>query len=239
MSLNAEQLARINAARKTREAMVMATFLKTGETLVLPAGNLGAVSDALKAECEKRLLSGKPGMVKIENDVEVFLNVYVPAPRLIIIGAVHISQALADMAKIAGLEVTIIDPRSAFATKDRFENHNLYADWPDDILPKVGLDAYTALAAITHDPKIDDFPLIQALENKCFYVGALGSRKTHARRFERLSEAGVSDEAFARINAPIGLNIGAASPQEIAVAILAQVILALRGAKPEKKSPAS
>lgn len=231
MGLEAKHLALINAARKTRAAIAVATFLDTGDTLVVPAGDFSGTSKMLQAACEQRLRSGKPGIVKIEDEREVFLNVHVPAPRLIVIGAVHITQALADMAKIAGLEVTIIDPRGAFATEDRFQGHDLYADWPDDILPKIGLDAYTALAAITHDPKIDDFPIIEALSKECFYVGALGSRKTHARRFERLSEAGVSQEDFARIEAPIGLNIGAASPQEIAVAILAQVILALRGAK--------
>lgn len=231
MGLSAKQLTQINEARKTRNAIAVATFLKSGETTVLPADDLSGASDMLKDHCEARLRSGKPGIVKVEDDLEVFLNVHVPAPRLIVIGAVHITQALADMAKIVGLEVTIIDPRSAFATEERFAGHRLYADWPDDILPEIGLDAYTALAAITHDPKIDDFPLIEALKSECFYIGALGSRKTHARRFERLSEAGISKESFENINAPIGLNIGAATPEEIAVAILAQVILALRGAK--------
>lgn len=236
MSLAADQLHQINTARKTRSAVAVATFLDTAETRIFLDHDLSGASDMLASECELRLRSGKPGIIKVEEGREVFLNVHVPSPRLIVIGAVHITQALADMAKIAGLEVIIIDPRSAFATQQRFADHRLYADWPDDILPQLDLDAYTAMAAITHDPKIDDFPLIEALAKQCFYVGALGSRKTHARRFERLSEAGVSKESFARIEAPIGLNIGASSPQEIAVAILAQVILKLRGAKQAKKS---
>jgi xanthine dehydrogenase accessory factor len=152
----------------------------------------------------------------------------VPPPRLVAIGAVHISQALAPLARIAGFDVTILDPRTAFATPERFPDTNLLAEWPDEALPKIGLDPYTALAALTHDPKIDDGPIAAALAAGCFYVGALGSRKTHGKRVERLRAAGVADEAIARIRAPIGLAIGAASPAEIAVAVLAEIIAALR-----------
>lgn len=145
-----------------------------------------------------------------------------------IIGAVHISQALAPMAAIAGFDVTIIDPRTAFATADRFPNVRLLAEWPDIAIPQVGLDAFTALAVVTHDPKIDDPALRAAFAARCFYIGALGSRKTHARRIDRLREAGAADADLARIAAPIGLPIQAQSPAEIAVAILAEVIRALR-----------
>jgi xanthine dehydrogenase accessory factor len=158
----------------------------------------------------------------------VFINVYLPPPRIVVIGAVHISQALAGMAAIAGFDLTIIDPRSAFATPERFGQTKLLAEWPEDALKGMPLDAYTALAAVSHDPKIDDFPLKAALDAACFYVGALGSRKTHASRVERLTKLGLDESAIARIHAPIGLDIRAASPAEIAVSILADIIQALR-----------
>jgi xanthine dehydrogenase accessory factor len=132
------------------------------------------------------------------------------------------------MARIAGYDMEIIDPRTAFATPERFPDVPLFADWPETVLKDRPFDAYTAVAAVTHDPKIDDFALKAALDANCFYVGALGSRKTHARRVERLTAMGTSDAALARIRSPIGLDIGAASPAEIAVAVLAQVIAAFR-----------
>ena len=152
----------------------------------------------------------------------------VPPPRLVVIGAVHVSQALAPMARLADFDVTIIDPRTAFATPDRFPDVPLLAEWPEEALKGVPLDPYTALAALTHDPKIDDHPIEAALRAGCFYVGALGSRKTHAKRVERLLGAGVSAAELERIHAPIGVDIGAQSPAEVAVAILAEVIASLR-----------
>lgn len=187
----------------------------------------GFDDDPLRDEIARRLASGASGMVAGE-DGEVFLTVSVPPPRLIAIGAVHISQALAPMAGLAGFDMTIIDPRTAFATQERFPDVRLIAEWPDVALAETKLDRFTALAALTHDPKIDDGPIAAALDAGCFYVGALGSRKTHARRLDRLREAGVSDDALSSIHAPIGLPIGAQSPAEIAVAVLAQVIEALR-----------
>ena len=145
-----------------------------------------------------------------------------------VIGAVHISQALAPMARVAGFPVEIIDPRTAFATAERFPDGALDAEWPQDVLARRPLDAYTALAAVTHDPKIDDPALLAAFAARCFYIGALGSRKTHGKRVERLKAGGAADADLARIAAPIGLPIRAQSPAEIAVAILAQVIEALR-----------
>jgi xanthine dehydrogenase accessory factor len=186
-------------------------------------------ADPLAEELAKRFRSGKSGMIATESG-EVFLNVSLPAPRLVIIGAVHISQALVPMAQIAGLDVTVIDPRTAFATEDRFPGSSLKADWPEEVLKETPLDAFTAVAAVTHDPKIDDFPLMEALKTGCFYVGALGSRKTHAKRLERFTDAGLAPDLFDRIDAPIGLDIGAASPEEIAVAVLGAIIKALRTA---------
>ena len=164
-----------------------------------------------------------------------------PQPKLIAIGAVHISQALAPMARIAGFDIEIIDPRTAFATPDRFPDVALHAEWPEDVLKARPLDSYTALAALTHDPKIDDFALKAALDAGCFYVGALGSRKTHAKRVERLLALGLDADQIARIHSPIGMDIGASSPAEIAVAVLAEIISALRtrGAGRRKKDEAA
>jgi xanthine dehydrogenase accessory factor len=161
-------------------------------------------------------------------DGRTFLTVHVPPPRLVIIGAVHISQALAPMAKLAGFDVTIIDPRTAFATPERFTDVALLAEWPEEALRNVPIDAFTAVAALTHDPKIDDVPLLAALKARAFYIGALGSRKTHGKRLERLTGQGASPADLERIHAPIGVDIGAQSPAEIAVAVLAEIVAALR-----------
>ena len=158
----------------------------------------------------------------------VFLTVHVPEPQLVITGAVHISQALAPIGKLLNYDVTIVDPRTAFASPERFPDVKVVAEWPDVALPPLNVDRYTAFVALTHDPKIDDPALLHALERDCFYIGALGSRKTHARRLERLKQQGVGDNALSRIHAPIGLDIGAVSPAEIAVAIMAQITERLR-----------
>lgn len=216
----------LNAERAARRAAILVTYLEDGsQTLVRRADDYA--SEPLACEFDKRFRSGKSGTVETEAG-DVFLTVSVPAPRLVLIGAVHISQALVPMAEIAGLDVTVIDPRTAFATEDRFPGSTLRADWPQDVLQETPLDAFTAVAAVTHDPKIDDFPLMEALRSDCFYVGALGSRKTHGKRLERFTEAGVDPDLFGRIDAPIGLDIGAASPEEIAVAVLGSIIKALR-----------
>jgi xanthine dehydrogenase accessory factor len=149
--------------------------------------------------------------------------VHVPSERLVITGAVHISQALAPIARIVGYDVTIVDPRTAFASVERFPDINVIAEWPDVALPPLGVDRYTAFVALTHDPKIDDPALTHALKSDCFYIGALGSKKTHARRVGRLKEQGLTDADIARIHAPIGLDIGAVSPAEIAVAIMGEI----------------
>jgi xanthine dehydrogenase accessory factor len=148
-----------------------------------------------------------------------------------VIGAVHISQALAPLARIAGFDVTIIDPRTAFATVERFPEVKVMAEWPDKALPPLGIDRYTAFVALTHDPKIDDPALTHALASDCFYIGALGSKKTHARRVARLKEQGLTDQDIARIHSPIGLPIGAVSPAEIAIAIMGEITARLREAK--------
>jgi xanthine dehydrogenase accessory factor len=203
--------------------------MKTGEHRLVKAADIAG--DALKDVLEKHLRSGKSGLADTPQG-QVLLSVYVPPPKLVITGAVHISQALAPMAKIAGFDVAIVDPRTAFATPERFPDVKVIAEWPDKALPPLGVDRYTAFVALTHDPKIDDPALMHALNSDCFYIGALGSKKTHARRVERLKAQGVSDNTIARIHAPIGLPISAITPPEIAVAIMAEIVGTLRqGAK--------
>ncbi len=223
--MDPHSLKKLNALRRERQAAILLTDLGDGRDRVIGEGDTvaGALGDAVA----RAFRSGKSGVAEIDGR-DFFLNVHLPAPRLVVIGAVHISQALAPMAKIAGFDLTIIDPRTAFASPERFPEVALHAEWPDEVLARQPLDAYTALAALTHDPKIDDPALRAAFEAECFYIGALGSRKTHARRVERLIDAGVSGEALERIDAPIGLDIGAATPAEIAVAVLGAVIRALR-----------
>ena len=218
-------LKKLNAERRARRAAILVTDLGDGRDRLVREGD--RVEGALGEAVAKAFRSGRSGTAEMDGRT-FFLNVHVPPPRLVVIGAVHISQALYPMAAAAGFAVEIVDPRTAFATADRFAGAELHAEWPEDVLARTPLDAYTAVAAVTHDPKIDDFPLQAALQAGCFYVGALGSRKTHARRVERLQAAGLTAEQIGRIRAPIGIDIGASSPAEIAVAVLAEVIQALR-----------
>lgn len=218
-------LSALNAERTARRAAIVVTVVDSGRQRLVRRAD--AANDPLAGLLLKRLRSGKSGMEET-SEGRVFLTVHVPPPRLVVTGAVHISQALAPMAKIAGYDVTIIDPRTAFASPERFPDVRVIAQWPHEALPPLNIDHYTAFAALTHDPKIDDPALIHALNSDCFYIGALGSKKTHARRVARLKEQGVADTAIARVHAPIGLAIGAVSPPEIAVATLAQITAALR-----------
>ncbi|HUH48254.1 MAG TPA: XdhC family protein [Mycoplana sp.] len=218
-------LRKVNAERRARRAVVHVTDLGDGRDRLVREGD--AVVGPLGEATAIAFRSGKSGVVEVDGR-SYFLNAHLPPARIVVIGAVHISQALAAIAKVAGFDLTIIDPRTAFATEERFAGVDLMADWPENVLKARPLDAYCALVAVTHDPKIDDFPIRAALDFGCFYVGALGSRKTHAKRIERLTAQGVKQDALARIAAPIGLDIGAASPAEIAVAILAQIIQAFR-----------
>jgi xanthine dehydrogenase accessory factor len=183
--------------------------------------------DPLADVIEKHIRMAKSGMEETAQG-RVFITVHVPSPQLVITGAVHISQVLAPIAKLLDYDVTIVDPRTAFASAERFPDVKVVAEWPDVALPPLNVDHYTAFVAVTHDPKIDDPALIHALERDCFYIGALGSRKTHGRRLERLKAAGIRDDQLARIHAPIGLSIGAVSPAEIAVSIMAEITQRLR-----------
>jgi len=218
-------LSALNTERAARRAVVVITDTASGVQRLVKAAD--AARDPLADVLDKHMRSGKSGMEDTPQG-RVFLTVHVPPPRLVITGAVHISQALAPIAKLLGYDVTIVDPRTAFATADRFPGVRVIAEWPDQALPPLGIDHYTAFAALTHDPKIDDPGLLHAFARDCFYIGALGSRKTHARRIERLKAQGLSDAELARIHSPIGLDIAAVSPAEIAVAIMGQITARLR-----------
>jgi xanthine dehydrogenase accessory factor len=215
----------VNKERAARRAVAVVTALAGGAQRVVRAHEASA--DPLAAYLETALRMSRSASVEHEGEA-YFITVYVPPVRILAIGAVHITQALAPMAKIAGFDLIVIDPRTAFATAERFADVEILAQWPDDVIPTLGLDAYTAVGLFTHDPKIDDQALIAALKARCFYIGALGSKKTHAKRCERMSALGFSAEDMARIHAPIGLDIGSVSPAEIAVSVLAEIISALR-----------
>ncbi len=229
-----EILHTLNAERAARRAVVVITDVESGAQRLVRADAIAA--DPLHDTLEKRLRMGKSGMEDTAQG-RVFLTVHVPSPRLVITGAVHISQALAPIAQMLGYDVTIVDPRTAFASPERFPDVRVIAEWPDVALPPLNVDRYTAFVACTHDPKIDDPALLHALARDCFYIGALGSRKTHGKRNERLKAAGVSDTDFARIHAPIGLDIGAISPAEIAVSIMGEIVQSLRQ-KPSRAAKA-
>ncbi len=223
-----EILKSLNEERAARRAVIVVTDPTGGAQRLVKAAD--AARDPLKEVLEKHLRSGKSGMEETAQG-KVFLTVHVPASRLVITGAVHISQALAPIARLVGYDVTIVDPRTAFASIERFPDVNVIAEWPDKALPPLGIDRYTAFVALTHDPKIDDPALTHALARDCFYIGALGSKKTHARRVERLKGQGIKDADIARIHAPIGLDIGAVSPAEIAVSIIGEITARLRQAE--------
>ncbi|ABD08368.1 predicted sulfurylase large subunit, molybdopterin cytosine dinucleotide biosynthesis [Rhodopseudomonas palustris HaA2] len=226
-----ETLQQLNAERAARRPAIVVTDTATGEQRLVKAAEIAA--DPLAAELSKQLRMGKSATIEA-GDRKLFLNVYAPTAKLVIVGAVHISQALAPLARSLGYDVTVVDPRTAFASPERFPDVPLIAEWPDVALPPLNVDHYTAFVALTHDPKIDDPALLHAFARDCFYIGALGSKKTHARRVDRLKEQGASDADVARIHAPIGLAIGAVSPSEIAVSIMAEITATLRMPGPSK-----
>jgi xanthine dehydrogenase accessory factor len=213
-------LSSLNKARAERCVAVIITEIEGGEQRLVREHEIER--DPLAHLLTRQLRMGKSALVD-EAGHSYFLELHLPAPSMVIVGAVHISQILAPMARLLGYPVTIIDPRTAFATTARFPDISVVTEWPDQALPKIGLDRWTAFVTLTHDPKIDDPSLAAALHAGCFYVGALGSKNTHAKRLERLSALGLKPEALARIHAPIGLKIGAATPGEIAVSILAEI----------------
>jgi xanthine dehydrogenase accessory factor len=234
-------LAALNAERAARRACVVVTAMGDGTQRLVCEADLVRepwITDPLAGLLAEALRSGKSGSIEQGGQAH-FLAVHVPPVKLVVTGAVHISQALQPMARELGLDMTVIDPRTAFATPERFPHVRLIADWPDEALKQVPLDRYTAFVALTHDPKIDDPALEAALRSECFYVGALGSRKTHGKRVERLSAAGFGPVDIARIRAPIGLNIGAVSPAEIALSIVGEIVSVLRAERMAAKAAAA
>lgn len=223
-------LEQLQTDRAEKRPVVLATFLKTGEQRLLYLVGKKGLKDLdprIGEAARAALIEDKPRTVDTEQG-PLFLNVFNPPLRLILVGAVHIAQALVPMAQLAGYEVIVIDPRSAFGSIERFPGVQLSNDWPDEAMAQLKPDLRTALVTLTHDPKIDDPALIAALKSDVFYIGALGSKKTHASRLERLAAAGFGSDDVARIHGPVGLNIGAKSPAEISISILAQMTAALR-----------
>ena len=221
----------IAKARAAQQPLVIVTDLATGEKSIIEKGAATGcvpVDDEVLAQAVAATRADKSQTIDLADGRRLFLHVFNPPLRLLVIGAVHIAQSLAPIAALAGYAVTIIDPRESFATADRFPGVALTHDWPDEALESLRPDARTAIVTLTHDPKLDDPALHQALKSDCFYIGSLGSKGTHRSRTERLKIAGFSDEQIARINGPIGLDIGAKSPAEIALAVMGQITMTLR-----------
>lgn len=221
-------LARLLADVAARKTVVVATNLATGESrLVRPFEAEPGADAAMTAAA--REAAARDESIKVEREGgALFLRVFNPPVQVVIIGAVHIAQPLAPMIRLAGYEAVVVDPRRAFATEARFENTPLVREWPDEALAKLGIGRRTAIVTMTHDPKIDDPALVAALRSDAFYVGSLGSKKTQAARRDRLRAMGFSDAELERIRGPVGLPIGARTPGEIGIAILSQIVQALR-----------
>jgi xanthine dehydrogenase accessory factor len=219
-------LTRLEQARAAQQPVVLATRLPSGEQLLLPDPDAPA---GLAAEAEKTLRADSSRTVEVDG-AQWFLHAYNPPLRLVVVGAVHIAQALVPMATGLGYGVTVADPRRAFATDERFPGVVVSTAWPDEAMDALRPDSRTAVVTLTHDPKLDDPALDRALRSQSFYVGALGSRKTHAARLGRLRELGHDDTALSRIRGPVGLDIGAVTAPEIALSILAQIVAVRRGA---------
>ena len=228
-----ETLKALTEARAAKRPVVLATRLPGGEQRLLP--DAGAPAELAQAAAHA-LDRDESGTVTIGNETW-FLHAYNPPLRLIVVGAVHIAQALVPMAAHLGLAIVVVDPRRAFATEERFPNVTVSQDWPDEAMDALAPDVRTAVVTLTHDPKLDDPALDRALKSPAFYIGALGSRRTHARRVARLKELGHTDEAIARIKGPVGLDIGAITAPEIAVSILAEFVAARRNGALAPKLP--
>ena len=235
-----QYLERAIAASRAGKPAAVATNLTSGEQSLIEGtevtGNLKL--DGVIQEGVRKALSDDKSTTIESSAGAIFIEVFNPPLRCFIVGAVHIAQPLARMAAELGYKVTVVDPRTAFATDARFPEIELSTEWPDEALARLKPDKRSAIITLTHDPKLDDPALIEALKSQAFYIGALGSRKTHAARLKRLGEAGFKDADFARIHGPVGLNIGAISPAEIAVAILGQVTTVLRADRLKEREAA-
>jgi xanthine dehydrogenase accessory factor len=230
-----EVLAALSEARAAKRPVVLATRLPDGVQILLPSPD---ASPELAAAGARALDQDITGTVKL-SDGDWFLHVHNPPLRVIVVGAVHIAQALVPMAAQLGLAVIVVDPRRSFASDDRFPNTTIMAEWPDEALDALAPDARSAIVTLTHDPKLDDPALDRALNSPAFYIGALGGRKTHAARRKRLAALGHDDAAFARIRGPVGLDIEAITAPEIALSILAEIVAVRRGSPLGRREPAA
>ena len=224
-----EFLNKLITAKAEKRPTVVVTDLASGAQSLWLEGEYDgdiAMTPGLSDGIDRTLRRDK-GETLEENEIRYFLQPFPPPKRMIVVGAVHIAQSLVPMATLSGYDVTIIDPRQAFATEARFPGVTLKHDWPDDAMSALDPDRRTAVVTLTHDPKLDDPALTIALQSKAFYIGSLGSNRTHAKRLARLMEAGLTESELARIHAPVGLDIGAVSPAEIAVSIMAQITAVL------------
>ena len=235
--MNIEFLNQALAVSRSGRAAALATNLKTGQQALIQGtevtGNL-PVTDVIMSTIRRAWERDENDNV-MTGDGKIFIEVFNPRLRMLVVGAVHIAQPLARMAALTGYLVTIIDPRSAFASTERFPDVTLNGEWPDDAMKQLRPDRRTAIVTLTHDPKLDDPALAEALKSDAFYIGALGSKKTHARRCDRLKALGLTDEQLARIHGPVGLKLGAVSPAEIAISVMAEVTQVLRAPAEERK----
>ena len=221
---------------RAKRPAVLATWVAGGESRLLHPDetDAGDGDPTLRARAAEALRADRSVLVETDGG-PVFLRVYAPPARLVVVGAVHVTQALAPMARLADLQVVVVDPRPAFASEERLAGVEVLREWPEEALARLAIDVRTAVVTLTHDPRLDDPALRAALRSPAFYVGALGSRRTQAARRERLRREGLTDAELDRIDGPVGLAIGAVSPGEIAVSILAQLVSRLRqprGAQP-------
>jgi len=218
-------IAALSLASAERKPVAFAKNLKTGAEFLLPATN---APDVLNEAGLAALAADKTATQRIAGD-DWFIEARNPAPRLVLIGAVHIAQVLAPLAGMSGFQVILIDPRTAFGNQDRFPGAEMVNEWPDTALERLKPDIRTAVVTLTHDPKLDDPALDSALKSDAFYIGALGSRKTHASRLERLIALGNTASALSRIRGPVGLDIGAVTAPEIALSVIAEIVAVRRG----------
>lgn len=225
----------LQKARAEKQPVALVTELASGiQSLVRSGGNVEGELDLATEIIEQAgdALRHNRSVTIRAGDRRYFIHAFNPPLRLIIVGAVHIAQPLVQMARVLGYDIVLVDPRGAFATAERFPEVRLMEDWPDDALASLGIDARTAIVTLTHDPKLDDPALSVALQSDAFYVGALGSKRTHASRRQRLAEQGLTAPQIDRIHAPVGLPLGGRAPSEIALAILAEITRTLHGAEP-------
>jgi len=221
--LKDETLNLILSEKNNRKTIIVATEINSGEQIIINEKNDTDINNKILIAAKNNVIQGKSEILEIESN-KWFLNITLPPLRLITVGAVHIAQPLAEIATISGYEVIIIDPRAAFANNQRFPDIKIINEWPEVALNELGIDNRTAVVTLTHDPKLDDSALNAALKSKAFYIGSLGSKKTHKARVQRLKIANFSDDEIKRIHGPIGLAIGAKSPQEIAISIISEII---------------